>query len=234
MPGKGGKDAPLAALVTPRYLLAAGASGGAVLGALAFAISQLAGLDLFVVVGAALGFLATGAYVLFAGSVELQEVQIGVPLNAQATFSIGQKDREVAWSLFVETTSRIATQRLEAHEGILREALDSLYNLFTSTRSRLTAEAPSLPSENMTVEELALGMLNTELRPFLSKWHPLLTEFEAKNEGGASERDWEHNAAFRTELEGLRRRLVGYARAFGQLGGVSDVDRLIASPVTDN
>jgi hypothetical protein len=225
-----GKTNAFAVLVGRWYLLLAGILSGACVGGLIFAASQLNGLLLFVVVGGALGILVAAIYALTAGSVQLKEVQIGVPMNAQATFSIGQKDREVAWRLFVETTSHISTQRLEAHEGILREALDSLYGLFTSTRTLLTAEAPSLPSQHMTVEELALSMLNIELRPFLSKWHPLLTEFEAKNEG-IPEREWEHDAAFRTDLEVLRQRLVGYAKAFGELGGVSEVDRLIASSI---
>jgi hypothetical protein len=208
-------------------LVAAGAVGGTVLGTSVFVISLLDGLDFFVVVGGLLGLLATGAYLLFADNVELTEVQVGVPIYTQATFSVGQKDRDVAWSLFVETTSRIATQRLE--QGILREALSSLHSLFMTTRSLLKTKPPSLLSPNKTVEELGLAMLNTELRPFLSKWHPLLTEFEA-DAASAAESDWEHNSIFRAELEELRRRLVPYAKAFGDLSGLSDADHLITSP----
>ncbi len=227
MPDSKKRTSPIPFFENKLDLVAAGTFGGIVLGTSVFVISRLDGLDFFVVVGGLLGLLATGAYLLFADNVELTEVQVGVPIYTQATFSVGQKDRDVAWSLFVETTSRIATQRLE--RGILREALSSLHSLFVTTRSLLKTKPPSLLSPNKTVEELGLAMLNTELRPFLSKWHPLLTRFEAGTPS-AAESDWEHNSTFRTELEELRERLVPYAKAFGDLSGLSDADHLITSP----
>ncbi len=212
-------------------LLVAGTIGGAVLGVVVFGISRLDGLVFFLVVGGLLGLLATGAYLFFADNLELTQVQVAVPIYAQATFSVGQEDRDVAWSLFVETTSRIATQRLE--QGIVREALSSLHSLFLTTRSLLKTKPPTFRSPNKSVEELGLAMLNLELRPFLSKWHPLLTEFEA-GAADTAERDWEHNTAFRTELEALRLRLIPYAEAFGKLSGVSDADHLITSPTAED
>jgi hypothetical protein len=74
-----------------------------------------------------------------------------------------------------------------------------------------------------TVEMLAIQMLNKELRPFLAKWHPLLSEFEQK-QAGNSEQDWDLNESIRNELEKLRVRVLDYSYGFGQLAQVHDLD----------
>jgi hypothetical protein len=63
------------------------------------------------------------------------------------------------------------------------------------------------------------------LRPFLSTWHPRLARFE---QTGHNESAWEHNAAFRAELEVMRQHLVEYALSFARLAGVTDPESLVA------
>ncbi len=137
------------------------------------------------------------------------------------------KTRAVAWQLFVEIMTRVTTQPLGSEQGFLREALDSVHNLFGTTREQLKLMSPTQVENVKTVEMVAIAMLNKELRPFLSKWHPLLTAFEKENSEG-SDRDWDRNQEFRTELGDLRKRLERYARDLGTLANVSQLDDFIA------
>jgi hypothetical protein len=79
---------------------------------------------------------------------------------------------------------------------------------------------------------LAIAMLNKELWPFLSKWHPLLTTYEGQDPREL-DRDWDKNQEFRAELEDLRQRMFEYARSFGELADVSQLDDLIADTTSN-
>jgi len=128
----------------------------------------------------------------------------------------------------VETLTRVATQPLANEAGFLREAMTSLYNLFTDTRQLLKNMHPSKPTSEVTVEVFAVKMLNQEIRPFLSKWHVQLKEFESTHPN-VSESDWPENANCRKELEALRNRLISYTKAFGELAGLKNTDRFLES-----
>jgi hypothetical protein len=178
--------------------------------------------------GGAIGLLSTTALALISGGIQRNaQVQVGTAPFGQATFSIDDSTRKVAWHLFLETMTRVTTQPLGAEEGFLREALNSLHNLFGATRDLLKEMNPSQVTEGKTVEMLAIAMLNKELRPFLSKWHPLLTTYEAQDPEN-QDRDWDKNEEFRVELENLRQRMFEYARSFGELAEVSQLEDLIA------
>jgi hypothetical protein len=217
------------ALVRSRPLpfLVVAALMGAVAGYIVFLVTKLPSIHLFTAVGALIGFSAAAIYLLARGRVRIAELQVGFPQTGQATFMVDSRDQEVAWQLFVEIMTRVATQRLEAEQGFAREALSSLYGFFGTTRELLKGMSPSQANRGPTVESEALAMLNLELRPFLSKWHPLLKAFESR-EPKQDEREWERNAEFRFELELLRQRLLRYARNFGELAEVSQLDILIS------
>src|SRR4030095_10103777 len=106
----------------------------------------------------------------------LAEMTLTVPEFAEMKFAVNSEYRRVAWKLFVETLTRVATQPLQHQTGFLREAMTSLYNLFTHTRELLKNMHPSKPTSEITVEVFAVNMLNREIRPFLSKWHVQLTQ----------------------------------------------------------
>lgn len=154
----------------------------------------------------------------------LSEVTLSVPEFSEIKFMINREYRRVAWRLFVETMTRIATQPLPKEHGFIREAMNSLHSLFTTSRALLGEMGPSTVAEGTSVEMLAMRMLNGEMRPFLSKWHPALERFEFTSSGG-DERGWESNEIFRDELEALRKRLLAYARAFGELAGVAQLEQ---------
>lgn len=128
----------------------------------------------------------------------LEEVEIrGVK------FTSGGTQRRVAWRLFIEMTTRIATQPVPDHSGQDGAALVSLHHLFVLTRKVLTEMEPTPIASGETIETYALDMLNSDLRPFLTKWHPLWEEFD-KN--GDKSKPWPRQVEFRGELKALQKK----------------------------
>jgi hypothetical protein len=82
------------------------------------------------------------------------------------------------------------------------------------------------------VEQLAITMLNLELRPFLSRWHPALREWEATNPD-SGEAAWPEGAACRRELAQVQARIREYALGFAKLAGVDDATPLMAAASAD-
>jgi hypothetical protein len=197
------------------------AVAGAFAGLLFFAIGLLGGWPRFVVVGSLIGLgFAVAILVLarFRARLQLTKVTVRV-LGQEAEFVVNARYRQAAWKLFIETMTRIATQPLEPSAGKAREALSSLYSLFETTRSLLKEIEPTPTTEGRTVEGLAIEMLNTHIRPFLARWHPVLPLDGA--DGSIGEADEQR---CREELEALRQKLLGYARTFGELAGVQQLE----------
>ena len=130
--------------------------------------------------------------------------------------TIGQ---EVAWKIYVELETRITANELDNNDGILREALQSLYVAFGSLREALKSAGSELAKEStdpkkLTVASLLLKIMNEQMRPFLSKWHPLLQEYEIKKPINMSqyehEKQWDRNETFRKELHTLKAGLSQY------------------------
>jgi hypothetical protein len=92
--------------------------------------------------------------------------------------------KKAAWSLYVELVTRIAVQPLEVDQGLVREAMNSLYSLFGTTREVLKAAGPDVGASRDSVGGIAITVLNNGLRPFLAKWHPLLQAWEARRPVG--------------------------------------------------
>jgi len=160
------------------------------------------------------------------GKIYFEEVKLTIPEFSEMTIKVNNEYRLVAWKLFVESITRIATQPLDSESGHLREALNSLYSLFSTSRELLKSMKPTPATDGTTVELFAIGMLNDVIRPFLAKWHRLLTEFEKKYPD-KRESDWKLNKQFRQELEDLRIKLLRYTRGFGEIAGVQHLEKYI-------
>jgi hypothetical protein len=149
-------------------------------------------------------------------------------LTVGGTWRPTDEERRAAWELYVELATRVAVVPLESDEGLLREALSSLYALFGVTRQILRSYGPGLarPREDgeYNFGQLAVAVLNYELRPLLSRWHPLLDGWEAQRPADRSRMDhedgWEHAGQLRGELERSRGRLVDYADLLAAAAGV--------------
>jgi hypothetical protein len=157
-------------------------------------------------------------------------VELGLPYIGKISgdWEPDQKEREAAWELYVELITRVSVVNLGPEEGVLREVLSSLYSLFATTREILRKHGPAVAKpkgENgISFGLLSVTVLNTVLRPVLSKWHPLLEDYEGTKPAGTStldfERKWERAAELRSALEGARVKLIEFAAILADVAGV--------------
>lgn len=170
-------------------------------------------------------------------SKRLSEVTVKLPW-IEGKWVVDDAQRSAAWELYVELITRISVEPLGKDDGVLREALSSLYSLFAETRRILRSYGPgvAIPAKKkqLSLGRIAVDVLNVVLRPFLAKWHPLLRQYEDQRAQGVSivehERRWERAAELRRELEVLRVNLVGYADI---LAAACEVPALHARPVAE-
>jgi hypothetical protein len=158
---------------------------------------------------------------------KLKKVSVSLPFGiGSAEWEADHTERKAAWSLYVELVTRIAVQPLENDQGLLREALTSLYNLFPVTRQVLKEAGPEVGASHDSVGGIAIAVLNNGLRPFLAKWHPLLQVWENQRPSNLSpkehERRWREEANLRGSLESLRVDLEKYANALAIIAGVKE------------
>ena len=140
-------------------------------------------------------------------------------------------ERKAAWEMYVELVTRISVQKLPSEEGLLREALSSLYTLFNATRQILRKYGPSVAQPkldgDLSFGQLAISILNHSLRPLLTKWHPLLRDHENARKQSVSladhEKKWEYYKELREEIEKARGALNEYANL---LADVAKIPRL--------
>lgn len=135
------------------------------------------------------------------------------------------RERAAAWELYVELATRVATQPLDPETGFSREALSSLHALFETTRSILREAGPVVGRGERSLGYLAISVINQGIRPFLSYWHPRLSAWEHARPPQVSEidheRSWVLHAKLRTELEGMRKNMWGYASALAEIAGIN-------------
>jgi hypothetical protein len=140
-------------------------------------------------------------------------------------------ERKAAWELYVELVTRISVVKLGPEDGLLREALSSLYSIFGTTRDVLRRYGPAVaerrPSGQYNFGVLAVGMLNSGLRPVLAKWHPALEEWESLRPEGTSRRQheqaWAHCTDLRADLDTTRDLLTQYAQLMADACNIPDL-----------
>lgn len=123
-------------------------------------------------------------------------------------------NRKASWDLYIQMVTRITTQPLDPEHGDEKTALDSVYSLFQTTREILLAQGPDC----VEFAQIAIVILNQEVRPFTAKWH-------RKSLAGAFDNPDECNE-FRTELESLQEILRAYMRTLAVLAGIEDITNL--------
>lgn len=95
---------------------------------------------------------------------KLKKVSISLPFGiGSAEWEADTTERKAAWSLYVELVTRIAVQSLEVDQGLVREALNSLYSLFGTTREVLKAAGPDVGASKNSVGGIAIAVLNKEI-----------------------------------------------------------------------
>jgi hypothetical protein len=163
---------------------------------------------------------------------KLSKTKFGINLgflSIDSEWEIDDLQRKAAWEMYVELATRITTAPLLPGEGLLREALSSLYSLFATTREILKKHGPAIATpgnpDDTTFGHLAVAILNKVIRPVLAKWHPLLKDWEDQRPAGVSmtahEAAWPDNETLRAELNRIRERLMEYADVLAEVSGVA-------------
>ncbi len=166
----------------------------------------------------------------------LKRVTVPVPfIGAEATWEPSTAEADAAWVLLVVVVTRTSTAHLADDTGSDREALTSLHSLFDSTRTILRSHglgaAENKGTGNLSLGVIAVRILNDVLRPFLSRWHPLLQEHESNcppsTAASAWEREWGSppgvlHQAFRAELHRVRQTMRQYIFVLGRAAGATE------------
>ncbi len=158
------------------------------------------------------------------------KVSINLPFigGVEGTWEPDVTEQEAAWEMYVELVTRVSVVKLGKDEGLLREALSSLYTLFDTTRNILREYGPSIATpkgENkISFGYLAVAILNTVIRPLLAKWHPLLLDYESTKKDSVSplehEKQWDKHNELRQELDKVRQTLIEYSDLLSEVAGV--------------
>jgi hypothetical protein len=165
-------------------------------------------------------------------SVRLTEVEVSF-LGLKGKWVADVDQQHAAWELYVELLTRIATQPFVADQGLLREALNSLYALFPETRRILKLYGPSIAvtrnESDISFADIAIRVLNDILRPLLSEWHPRLQAHESQRPSSTSpidhERAWPHYDQLRNDAEAARLKLVQLSSLLAKAAGIEPVTR---------
>lgn len=137
--------------------------------------------------------------------------------RASDLWSPEEQDFQLAWVMYTQLRTRIATQPLPIRDGIESTALKSLVDLFTLSRDAMADRRLALHTTSLLVH-----CLNHHIRPFTARWH-------AKSEAGELS-ILDQRFGFRAELEKLQHVLRALASVFGQMAGDKDARLLLELP----
>lgn len=158
------------------------------------------------------------------------KLKLNIPLlgGVEGTWKPNDAEKNAAWELYVELVTRISVVELKEDEGTLSEALNSLFSLFGTTRNILKKYGPEvahpLEKDRISFGKLAVAILNYELRPLLSEWHPKLDLYLQKMGKGISiteyESHWEYNKELRRRISVTQRVLKDYSEILAKVAKV--------------
>src|SRR5467141_3876640 len=168
------------------------------------------------------------------GRAKLRSVKVALNttlLNVEGAWEADEGEQRAAWELYVELVTRIAVQELKPGEGLLREALTSLYTVFGETRRILRQYGPDLAKPKgkgtLSFGQIAVTVLNRVLRPVLAYWHPLLLAHEYNRPPSVSpvdhERAWQRADELRGALDSVRVTIQQYSVLLAVAAGVEPI-----------
>jgi hypothetical protein len=153
-----------------------------------------------------------------------KEIVFSIPGWLSVKLEPNQAEQRAAWSLYVEISTRIASQPFNRDTGKMRDVLTSLYSLFEFTRQILRDGGPSVAHGPESFGPVAIRFLTEVLAPFTTKWHePLLMHEELCPEGRGKfehERLWNRFDEMLGDLGTLQTKITAYVAALGELSGV--------------
>ncbi len=155
--------------------------------------------------------------------------KLTIPFVGEVEFEPNDRERQAAWSLYVELQTRIAVQPFQRDFGLLREVLSSLYALFAFTREILRQAGPDVARTPDSFGPLAIKVLTVGIAPFTTRWHQRLLQYESHRPEGVTpfehERRWPEFETMVAELEILQKEMKQYADALLKIAGLSDAEK---------
>jgi len=148
--------------------------------------------------------------------------------DINGTWEPDETEQRAAWEMYVELVTRVSLVELQPGEGLLHEALASLYTLFDSTRKILREYGPAVARPKGEGEfsfgYLAIAIINYVIRPLLTKWHPKLLHYQSMQTGTSAsvlyEQQWEDSDQLRQELNNAHGILRQYADLLARIAEV--------------
>ena len=132
--------------------------------------------------------------------------------------------RRAAWMLCVDLATRIVVRDMHDDYGDNGDALGSLYSFFQSARKTLSDTSPRPGVDGETVESYVIRVLNRDLAPFLSAWHPQWDAWRKANPNAPSI-EWAYHKAFRDELRELQKKAHQIAAGLAKIAGYNDAEQ---------
>ena len=137
------------------------------------------------------------------------------PGRAADPWRPSDQDALLAWHMYTQLRTRIATQELPLRDGVESVALKSLVDLFGLARDAMMRQPQALH-----VASLLVHCLNSRIRPLTARWH---AKMEAGDLANLDER-----FSFRSELVALQNVLRAFTALLGQIAGDRDALALLA------
>jgi len=102
---------------------------------------------------------------------EVDSAEVGFG-NHKISFKPNNVDRQIAYSIWVELSTRKIGLRIDLEDDVISEVYDSWYAFFGVTRELIKSIPVSKVRQDSTgkIIELSVEVLNEGLRPHLTKW----------------------------------------------------------------
>ena len=107
---------------------------------------------------------------LHKNSMYIDEVELGIGTNSKVKIKFSREDREIAYKLWVEMSTRKIILPFDEENDVIVEVYDSWYSFFVIARGLLM----DIPVEKLNSSKQLISVtdrvLNKCLRPHLTKW----------------------------------------------------------------
>ena len=155
-------------------------------------------------------------------SLTLDQAEFGIG-DAKITFKPNIVDRQVAYSIWVEVSTRKIGLAIDLDHDVVAEVYDSWYAFFSITRDLLKTVPADRAKDPSTREiiQLSIDLLNVGLRPHLTEWQARFRgwyEYQIGLAENAGKSPQEIQTAFpkweelKTDLLRVNQRLTNYRR----------------------
>lgn len=108
-----------------------------------------------------------------------KDITVTAPGGLSFSMSVSKSDRQTAWKIYTQLTTRVAATEFDDKYDSLYLTHQSLHTLFGIVRDAL-GEIPLERIQRDDAEQIVkfyTSILNTGLRPYLSKWHIPLSQW---------------------------------------------------------